>query len=387
MRADVPVGCLLSGGLDSSSVLGLAATHSDKPVAAFTIAFDHSDYDESAGAREMVRHAGADLRIVAVSDQHLTDHFGAATWHGEMVQYNSHGTARYLLSRAVRAAGYKSVLAGEGADELFFGYEFLRAAVARPGSRARIAGWFDLGLRLLRPSTRVQKDLARVSPWLARLGRFVDVSPLLLTRLTGGLGFLRSLLSPGFLALFARHDPYREFYDWCAQQAGLSAWEPARQLVYLWLRSIFVNYHLAADRLDMAHGVEVRLPFLDHVLFEYANQLPLSRLVDGGQEKALLREAARPFISEDVYRRTKKPFWAPPGASRPGSSLHEMTQETLRGSGMRLLPFFDRPAVVRLLDRLPALDAVERATIDPLLMMMVSLCVLNARLRAVATAA
>jgi asparagine synthase (glutamine-hydrolysing) len=377
LRADVPVGCLLSGGLDSSSTLGLAAVHTTRPVTAFTIGFGPPEYDESAGALEMARHVGADLRIVRVGDRDLADHFGAAVRHAEMVQYNAHGTARYLLSRAVREAGYKAVLAGEGADEVFFGYEFLRAALPANGRGGRWRGRLRLATRLLGLSRRTNPDLALVSPWLARIAALVDLSPDLLTRLTGGVRLLRASLVPDFLRPFERHDAYRAFYRRCQARTGLSRWEPARQLVYLWLRSIFANYHLAADRLDMAHGVEVRLPFLDHVLFDYTNGLPLGVLANGGQEKLVLREAMRPYISDGVYRRVKKPFWAPPAASRDGNALHELTQDTLRGAGLGALPFLDRSAIARLLDRLPVMADVERASVDPLLMMLVSLCLLN----------
>ena len=133
MVAAVPVGCLLSGGLDSSAVLGVAASCTDEAVAAFTVGFERRDYDESEGAREAATAAGANHTVVTASDADLADHFADAVFHAETLQYNTHGAARYLLSRGVRDAGYKSVLAGEGADEAFFGYEFLRAAAGAAG--------------------------------------------------------------------------------------------------------------------------------------------------------------------------------------------------------------------------------------------------------------
>ncbi|MFP8873144.1 MAG: asparagine synthase-related protein, partial [Myxococcota bacterium] len=159
---------------------------------------------------------------------------------------------------------------------------------------------------------------------------------------------------PDFLREFEGYDVYQAYYRRCDEQAGISGWEPARRITYLWLHSLFVNYHLAADRLDMAHGVEVRLPFLDHVLFEYAHLLPLSILATPDREKVILREAVQPYISDAVYRRTKKPFWAPPAAAQGANPLRDLVQDTLRGSDMASVPFFDHAAVVRLLDRRPA---------------------------------
>jgi asparagine synthase (glutamine-hydrolysing) len=134
---------------------------------------------------------------------------------------------------------------------------------------------------------------------------------------------------------------------------------------------------MAADRLDMAHAVEVRLPFLDHKLFEYASQIPVSLLAKKGREKHVLREAARPLVSETTYSGVKQPFYAPPSALQQDSRLHEFVQETLRSEAMASLPFFDREAAIDLLDRAPALEAGARTVLDPLLIAMVSLCLLQ----------
>ncbi|MEX2572341.1 MAG: asparagine synthase (glutamine-hydrolyzing) [Gemmatimonadota bacterium] len=377
LRADVPVGCLLSGGLDSSSILGLAAAYSREPVAAFTIAFDQREYDESAAAAEMARHAGAQHTLVMVSEAELADHFGRATWQGEMVQYNAHGTARYLLSRAIQRAGYKTVLGGEGADEIFLGYRFLRAALPQTGLAGGAGRWLKLALRLLRAPRKAYPQIALTSPWLARVATALAAAPDMFGRLDAGIGLLRSVLARDFLETQGRTDIYRAIYRRSDARAGISRWDPVRQLRYLWFHSIFPNYHLAADRLDLAHGVEVRLPFLDHVLFEHVNALPVSVVASGPQEKFLLREAMRSFLPEAAYRRGKKPFWAPPSASRSGSRLNELVQDTLRSERSASVPFFDRDGVARMLDGARALDPVARAPLDPLLMMMASVCMLD----------
>jgi asparagine synthase (glutamine-hydrolysing) len=197
----------------------------------------------------------------------------------------------------------------------------------------------------------------------------LDVAPDLVQGLEAGLGSLRSALAPDFLRAHRGTDVYRSLYARCDARAGISRWEPVHQLRYLWFHSIFPN-HLAADRLDMAHGVEVRLPYLDHVLFEYLESLPLAVLAGGPQEKWLLREVARPFLPESAHQRKKRPFWAPPGASRGGSRLHELTQDTLRTQRVAAVPFLDPAGVARLLD-------APRGTPDALLMMLVSICLLH----------
>ena len=168
-----------------------------------------------------------------------------------------------------------------------------------------------------------------------------------------------------------------------ASLATAESWtgEPARRLTYLWLHSLFASYHLAADRLDMAHGVEVRLPFLDHVLFEHANRLPVSVLASPEREKLILRDAVRDYIPETVYSRAKRPFWAPPSAARGANPLHELVQDTVRGVHMKSVPFFDHAAVVHLLDRLPDVAPSDRASVDSLLLALASMAVMRERFR------
>ena len=393
MDAGVPVGCLLSGGLDSSAVLGAAAHAVRNKVAAFTVGFERREYDESDGAREMAEAVGADHKVVMLGDSHLADHFAEAVWHAETFQYNTHGVARYLLAQRVRGAGYRSVMAGEGADEAFFGYEFLRAAAgitpgAEPGVGAPRGARTRRLARLARGSVRaVLQSPARhnpavhsVSPWLARLMLLLPAAPALLNRLTRGLGLIQSVCSEDFRRGFTGYDLYREFYLRCRKTTAVSRREPARQLLYLWLHSIFVNYHLAADRLDMAHGVEVRLPFLDHKLFEYANQLPIPLLTTPPREKHLLREAMRPHLPDSVYGRAKRPFMAP-SAVGTGGPLHDFLQDALRGDAMRSVPFFDHGEIVDILDRLPKLPPEDRPSVDSLLLILASTSVLQDRYR------
>lgn len=379
MRADVPVGYLLSGGLDSSIILGLASTYSDKPLTAFTISFNDKKYDESPGAREMAKHVKADHHVIDVSENDLADHFAESVWHGETIQYNAHGPARFLLSQAISQAGFKAVMGGEGADEIFAGYGFVRGAVLASGASGILPNWLKLSLRLLRPMNQTERRVARTSPWLARLSRLFDLPAWASAGLVEWLELLRSLIAADYLAEFKDRDPYRVFFSNFDVRAKLLGREPAKQIIYLWLRSLFVNYHLAADRLDMAHAVEVRLPFLDHKLFEFASQIPVSLLAKGGQQKYVLREVGRPYVTESVYSGAKKPFWAPPSTRRGENKLYELIQETLRGSVMASVPFFDQAAVVALLDKIPTLDEAVRARLDPILMMMVSMCFLQQR--------
>lgn len=379
MRSDVPVGCLLSGGTDSSALLGMAARHSTAPKA-FTIAFDDDAYDETTVARRTARHLGAEFEAVPVSPSDCADHFADAVWHAETIQANAHGVARFLLSRAVRRAGYKTVLAGEGADELFAGYAFCRSALTRPSGRS-LMNLLRTGRSLIGRHNAAESTVARVSPWLVRVARILGLADEVMEALAGKLHTLQRLQTAGFAERFAGRDPYRVFFDQFDYRTQLSGREPVKKILYMWLKSLFAGYNLAAERVDMAHGVEVRLPYLDHRLFDYGSGIPSSLLFRDGRDKYPLREAARPYLTAEVYEVPKKPFLAPPATHRPGNRLYEMCRDTLRGPGMRDLPFFDTRRVAELLDRLPGMEDGERITLDPLILALTSLCVLQERYR------
>ncbi len=159
LRADVPVGCYLSGGIDSCAVLGLAARHHQGAVRAFTLTFDRPEYNEEEIAREMAAMAGAEFSPVPMRQDELGEHFADAIAHAETLCVNSHGVAKYLLSRAVRNAGFKVVLTGEGSDEILGGYLHFRRDMASSNGNANPA--FE---GRIRPLEDVRKLLGFVQP-------------------------------------------------------------------------------------------------------------------------------------------------------------------------------------------------------------------------------
>jgi len=138
---------------------------------------------------------------------------------------------------------------------------------------------------------------------------------------------------------------------------------------------------MLGDRMEMAHSIEGRVPFLDHRLVELIRSQPVHMKIHGMTEKYVLREAVRDVITDTVYRRQKHPFLSPPATLHPGERLHTLLQDTLRGPALRALPFFDRGKVLDLLDRLPAMSEGARVAHDQLLMMLLSACVLQERYR------
>jgi asparagine synthase (glutamine-hydrolysing) len=365
LRADVPVGVFLSGGIDSSAVLGMAARHAPEPLHAFTVAFDDPEYDEEALARETAELTGARFHPVPVRAENFAAHIADAAWHGETVTTNSNSVARYLMARAVHEAGYKVVLCGEGADEILAGYRALEEEFLPPGERAPdVPHW---------RATRFNEQLAAVEPILGNV-------PLFLRDAWFAQRSIRTVLSGDFLNEFSGRNPFLVMLSGLDGLGRLPRWSAAHRSMYLWSKLILSNYILYADRMEMAHGVEVRLPFLDHHLFELVQRMPRSLYRGGPVSKRVLREAAKPYVTETIYRRPKRMFAAPPDTTGR-SSMRALTEEVLRSPTIADVPFFDRQAVQKLLDKLPDADRSLSVSLDPLVKLVVSTCLLQRRFK------
>ena len=161
LRADVPVGCYLSGGLDSCALLGMAAAHRTDPIEAFTLCFDVEPYNEEFVAKEMAAHAHANFHPLPINQAQLADSFSDAIWHSETLTANAHGVAKFLLSQMVRDNGFKVVLTGEGSDEILGGYAHFRRDMLLYSSAGQDPKEVE---RLLAELARKQRGLARRAP-------------------------------------------------------------------------------------------------------------------------------------------------------------------------------------------------------------------------------
>ncbi len=375
-RADVPIACYLSGGVDSASVLGIASSLLAKKITAFTISFDHVDFDERAKAEEMARFAGVDFHPIHVTDRDFADKFESAVSLSEMFVFNSHAPARYILSEKVSKAGFKVVLGGEGGDEVFAGYEFLQKALQNQAQKSSL---LDLGRRIFAFPDSKERRIFGTSPLLAMILRIIGLPDHLATYLHDKVFTMKDLLAPEFEKQFKYYDPYFLFLKQFPFRS-LRGKERFRQLLYFWLKSAFVNYVLAGERLDMANGVELRLPFLDHRLFEFASQVPGKLLYKNGINKYLLRKIAKPYVTENIRRGDKKPFIGP-SAMRLDSPLYQLFQDTLRSQEAKNIAFIDWQALQSFLDKTSLLSEKEREKYDPLFFMLSSFVILQKHYR------
>jgi asparagine synthase (glutamine-hydrolysing) len=182
---------------------------------------------------------------------------------------------------------------------------------------------------------------------------------------------------------FGAREPYLALFDGLDVRGQLIGREPVHQSMYLWSKAVLPSYLLTilGDRMEMAHSIEGRVPYLDHHLVEVIRSQPVSQKIRGMTEKFVLREAVRDVITDTVYRRQKHPFFSPPATLRPEEKLYALMQDKLRGSALASIPFFDRKKVISLLDSLPSMDEGTRAAYDEVLMTVLSACVLQERFK------
>ncbi len=384
LRADVPVGVYLSGGLDSCSILGVAASLRSDPIETFTVAFEEGEYDEGPIAAEAAHRFGANLHAYRMTEDSLADHYADAIYQSETFSGNTNHTAKYLLSRKVREHGFKVVLTGEGSDEIFGGYPWFRRDMLLYGS-----GNED-------PETRQRRvaDMIRANPvWAGMMTPSEHALPL--DGVARTLGYvptqfenqasrgarMRGLMRPGFLAGFEKRDPYQYLLDRLDVPGQMTGREPLHQALYLWMRSGFPNklLNFLGDRSEMAHSIEGRTPFLDHHFVELVTGMPAHVKNRGMTEKWVLREAAKPYLTETVYKRQKHPFFGPPQLK---GRILELMRATFASKILDEQPFFE-PSVVR--EQTARIDAVEgRAARDQAFMGLAApmcACILQQRYR------
>jgi asparagine synthase (glutamine-hydrolysing) len=315
LEADVPVGCYLSGGIDSCSILGMATGIRQDSVKAFTISFDDDSYDESAIAKEMAAFTQADHDIMPLSAEELYgESYIKTVWHSERTFYNTLGVAKWHMSRHVRDAGYKVVITGEGADELFGGYAAFKRDMFLHGitdaeERKKFQALLNQNNALFTGAILSEKAMAH--PAFDALMGFTPswIQPWMLT-----LELARPLLHGDLQAELAEYDPIQAIAD-TLDPSQIKGRHPLDKAQYTWIKTMLEGQILnwGGDRVDMAHSVESRPAFLDHHVAELARTLPPEVRIKGNTEKWVLREAMQGVLPEVLYKREKFAFMAPPG--------------------------------------------------------------------------
>jgi asparagine synthase (glutamine-hydrolysing) len=372
--------------LDSCAVLGLAAKHRSGPIRAFTLSFDRAEYDEEKEAREMAGKVGAEFFPIAIKQDDLADHFADAILQSETLCFNAHGVAKYLLSRAVRDAGYKVVLTGEGSDEILGGYAHFRRDMLLYNNEgedpSEVAKLLD-DLERLNPVSRGLLLPDGEAKPLDNVKRVLGFVPSWIETFSARSAKMQELFAEEFWSTYSERPGYQALLSSIDVRGQLIGRDPVHQSLYLWSKTLLPGYILTmlGDRMEMAHSVEGRVPFLDHHLVELVRSQPVTQKIHGMTEKYVLREAVRDVITDTVYRRQKHPFLSPPATLHPKQKLGALVQDTLRSPVLATLPFFNQKKVLGVLDRLNTMDEGSRVANDQVLMTIVSACVLQERFR------
>ncbi len=192
---------------------------------------------------------------------------------------------------------------------------------------------------------------------------------------------MRPLLDAGLQEKYGASEGNYGILDEVDIRQQLKGRDELNQSLYLWSKTAMASYILTmlGDRMEMAHSIEGRVPFLDHKVVETIVRQPINQKVRGMTEKFVLREAVKDVITDTVYRRQKHPFLSPPATLSPEDTFNAYVQDTLRGPVLKALPFFDQKKVEALLDALPGMDTGARTASDQILMLLVSMCALEER--------
>lgn len=333
MVADLPVAVYLSGGIDSSCVAGIAnelvrKKDPNERVKLFSISFtDGGIFDEKDLATKSAGFLDADVEMLHLTEDELLENFEDSVWYLEMPFFNLNTVARRQMAKRVQEKGYKVVLTGEGSDEHFGGYMYFQDDYIAEQDHALPPG-FETITEEQRKEKLAKSGVEGSSRYMSALPELKDSDPKLRQYLSAGMMISSTISNPKYLSKSAKsycgtpdllQTISQDTMDGIVRSKIQEKWHPLNSSMYGVAQTTLNNYILCAmgDRCDMAYSIESRTPFLDHHLTEYVNNLPPSVKIKGNpadgsfNEKWILKEAVKPYITEEIYKRKKEPFIAP----------------------------------------------------------------------------
>lgn len=345
LMSEVPYGVFLSGGIDSSTIVAVLRHILKDPVRTFTVGYEHAaDVNEFDYAGLVSRSAGTEHHELRLSAQDFAEWIPQLVWHLDEPVGDAACIPLYFLARYAKPRA--TVLeSGEGADEIFGGYSIylkmrtmarLRALMPDPmtGLLSRLGEHLGRGGKLSRYCRLLGKPIPQAYRGVS--GHFLDgMRERLLRPEWGVLPEDRGYLSQTLASCFAR-----------VQDS-----DPLNQMLYIdsktWLPDDLL---IKADKMTMAASVELRVPFLDHRLVEFAARLPTACKIKGRTTKYLLKQVVEPYLPCEVVHRPKKGFPVPVAMWFRGG-LYEVAQDVLLGPNSRIVNYLRRAELATLLQR------------------------------------
>jgi asparagine synthase (glutamine-hydrolysing) len=343
LRSDVPLGVFLSGGLDSSAVVSLLAPGASAGLKTFSVAYEFGlDYDETRYARQVSAEFHTDHHEVRVTPQQFVDFIPQYIWHMDEPVTEAAAISLYYVAKLAR--GHVTVgLSGEGSDELFAGYDFYQYNTAIEAGRRLFGGG---AFRSLASAVRGIKGMAK-------LRKYLDLAAQPLERRYRGISSYeqsqkRKLYTTNLDELAGRgNSRCAEFIeDLFKKTRGLDA---LSRMLFFDTKTWLVDDLLTkADRMSMANSLELRVPFLDHRLVEYAATIPSKYKIRRGSSKFVLKKALKNALPAAILSRRKMGF-PTPLEEMLRRDLYGYAHETLLSSKALGRGYFNETAVRHLL--------------------------------------
>lgn len=361
IKNDKKTGIALSGGIDSASILALSAQHTSI-LNAYTISFKNgADFDEYMAAKDMAKLYSANFNPIEVDEQILLDNLEKSIFASEQVSVNMHVASKYLLFQKMAQDGCKVSMSGEGSDEVLFGYPHFKMDLDFEGNLAR--NQYLTGLQV------PDKEMLNTD-WVNNELGFVPT--FIKAKYSMGHKIHKYLLKDDYISHYLNNDPATKIirsYNLDKSQ------KPVFNSSILWSKICMSNYILNAlgDKLEMAHTIEGRVPFLDREFFDFAKTIPIDQKINGGNEKFILKEAMKPFLTECIYNKQKHPFVSPPLFNWKNSvPVYEHLMDIINSSAMTHSEVFDKQKMIKMVDSIIS-GKLDANTFDPVIMMIFSL--------------
>lgn len=353
MRADVPVGAYLSGGLDSSVTASLIRKYTGAPLCTYSVTFEDGEFDESSKQRVMSRHLGTDHKEILCRESDIAESFRDVIWHTESPILRTAPVPLYLLSNLVRKSSYKVVITGEGADEILAGYDIFKEDKVRrfmevfPDSRIRPLLMKRLYPYLANSPTRsLSYAKAFFGMSTAPFGREFHAHAPRWNMTAGSKDFY----SEEFRESIREVDPAGRILKTLGGAQRASHLDPLSWAQEIEIKTLLPNYLLSSqgDRMLMAHSVEGRFPFLDHRVIEFCMIIPPRFRMKGLEEKHILRKSMSDLLPREIEKMVKQPYRAPDARCFLAGKVPAWVAEFLSQEAISAGGYFDPARVEKL---------------------------------------
>lgn len=362
LRADVPVGAYLSGGLDSSILVSVLKSLNHSDLSTFSLTFEDSDLDESDHQKMMVNHLNTQHFQTLSRYQDISKHFLDSIKHIESPIVRTAPIPMGILSKLAHQNNYKVVLTGEGADEVFGGYDIFKETKLREfWARQPSSSWRPLLIKRLYPYLDFSQN--RANAFLnAFFGSGVDNADKPL------FSHMPRMASTSQVKVFFS-EQVKQSLNQNAEKALIEmlpeqfqSWRIFDKALYLESKTLMPGYLLNSqgDRMLMKNSVEGRFPYLDHRLIEYAAQLHPKLKMKGFNEKYILKQAMKHYLPNDIINRHKQPYRAPNIPSFFSADTPDYVEELLSQSYLEKTGYFNPSKVGLLLKKIRSGKAISQ---------------------------